>query len=587
MKNKVRFISALVILAFCGITIFYTSFKSNILSSPKMTIEYKIKPESIERKIINTNIRIYNYNLSEIYLAKGLVDIISSKCIDQDGNQIPYSNSEDIITIGPLASNIEYIDFSYNTILGKIKDGKAQGDMYEDLIVFSGENVMLFPLINENKELDNINEYIQKISIEVEIEDDWNSVMPFQKNINQDSKVIINNPDWYIFYNLAKSCYAFGKFEPLTIRTIDGTYNFFVDAAYKEKLTSENVSAIANIYDYYVQIFGKGLVDYAAVLLRSELSEDLPILGGVGGKSLGISLDMKTGEDWYTFSHTLYHAFFDSKIHARNLHFPPNLWLYKGLAEYYVDNSSAVVPSSIRDKCGITVSDNLDSLYTRYLYFTLKEPLLRVSPANEGHMLIAQSEYYYYTKVPLIINEIENMAQRRNGTANNLINLLMKYSNETDINFASIMTELLGSDEAKVRAYLADEEILPYSGERAKEEDVEENLLELDRYERYLTSLFRIEIDEYPYDPVILLKPEEILKEVQNRNLSFGPEQMQEMVKNYSETVYLLLMQHFLRADICGENDLSSSEIRLKLNNSENIKKWSKYVQEVGLYGSR
>jgi len=150
---------------------------------------------------------------------------------------------------------------------------------------------------------------------------------------------------------------------------MDGSYDFFVDAACKPKLTSENVAAMTDLYNYYAGIFGKGLTNYPVVLLRSETSKELPVLGGVGGKSMGISLDMKTGEDWYTFSRTLYHAFFDSKIHAKNLHFAPNLWLYKGLAEYYVDKSAAVIPPNIRDKYGIVVEDSLDSVYTRYLYF--------------------------------------------------------------------------------------------------------------------------------------------------------------------------------------------------------------------------
>jgi len=567
-------------------TILFFTLSAGDTQYPKINIHYKIKPQNIREKKISVNIRIRTNNSErEVRLAKGLFDTISSECADDKGNKVPFKDNERVITIGPISDDVEYIDYSYEITLGNMLGGKAKGDIYEDLMVFSGEDVLLFPFINE-EDFDFISRYIDEITIEVQTKDDWNSVIPFQQNICEDNKVTIKKPDWHVLYNLAKSCYAFGKFEYLPINTIDGTFDFLVDAAHKHKLTSENVTTISNIYNFYVRVFGEGLKDYPVVLLRSEESQELPILGGVGGKSLGISFEMETGEDWYTFSRTLYHAFFDSKIHARNLHFPPNLWLYKGLAEYYVDKSASVIPANVRSKYGIVVNDSLDDIYSRYLYFTLKEPMLNVTPAHEDFMLMAQSEYYYNTKVPLIINEIENILQKRNGTANNLIGVLMKYSNEEVINFAKIMTELLGSEEARIRAYLAGEEIIPYFRKSPEKENTEKVLLELDQYERYLTLLFQKEVEEFPYDPVILLKPEILSKEIQNRKLNFGSESLQQRVRNYSETIYLLLMQHSLRADICGESDLASHEIRFKLNNSENTTKWVEYINKVGLYGS-
>jgi len=210
--------------------------------------------------------------------------------------------------------------------------------------------------------------------------------------------------------------------------------------------------------------------------------------------------------------------------------------------------------------------------------------MLKVSPADENNMLMAQSEYYYYTKVPLIINEIEDMAQKMSGTENNLIKVLMKHSGEKNINFASMMIELLGSDEAKIRDYLAGEELLPFLGNRSEKENIEKVVFELDQYERFMTLTFQSEIGEFPYDPVILLKPEEFLEEAQKRKLNFASEQIQEMVRSHSETVYLLLMQNALRADMCGE-EMALPESRFILNSNENIKKWSEYVNKVGLYG--
>jgi len=466
MKNRMRIILWIFVTLIIMLFLFHNLFKLNTQTS-KTSLEYKIKPGDIEKKSLDVNIRIYSTEMTQFLLAKGSIDILSSRCVDQKGRQIPFDDAEGIIAIGPISEDVEYIDYSYSTILGEVEGDRVKGDLYEDLMVFSGEDTLLFPFFDNTEALDNLDKYISKIAIEVETQEGWNSVMPFQANINQDNKVFIDNPDWYVFYNLAKSCYAFGRFEPLTIRTIDGTYDFFVDTAYKQKLTSENVKAMTNIYNYYTQIFGKGLSDYAVVLLRNEPTRGFPILGGVGGKSLGISLDMKTGIDWYTFSHTLYHAFFDSKIHARNLHFPPNLWLYKGLAEHYVDKSAATIPLGIREKCEIIVDENLDSTYARYLYFLEEELMSKVTPAYEADIEGIQREYYYNIKVPLVINEIEDMAQKRHGTQHNLIGVLMKYAEEGNVNLANIMTEVLGSDEAIVRAYLAEEDVIPYSGDNA------------------------------------------------------------------------------------------------------------------------
>jgi len=588
MKNKklVIILCVMIFLAL-GLTI-YTYINKKDMSYSKMSIEYTIKPENIKAKTIAVSIRLYKkeFNQEKLSLAKGLINVISPKCVDQSGNDIPFKDSEGIITIGPIPNNTEFVEYNYRTKLGEMSGNRVVGDLYEDLVVFSGENVLLLPFFENREDLYSINEYIDKITIQVDVDENWNAVMPYQNNVNKDKKVTINRPDWYVFYNLAKSCYAFGKFEPLTINTVDGSFNFLIDSSYKEKLTSENVKTIQNLYNYYTEKFGSGLRDYSIVLLRRNLTNDLLILGGVGGKSLGISFDIQSGDEWFTFSNTLYHAFFDSKIKAMNLHFPPNLWLYKGLASYYVDKSASQIPATVRSKYGIETNLNPESKYDIYLYFALKEPLLKVSPANEEYMLAAQSDFYYNYKVPFVIEAIENMAQKISGSSDNLLNVLMKYSNLDTINFAVIMTEILGEEEAKIRAYLSGEDIVPFLWDKIKEPKIEETILNLDMYERYLTLLFQTELGEFPYDPVILLEPKSLLEEIKNSKISFATQEIQEMVRNYSETIYLLLMQNALRAKICGQKDLSNAEIRYVLNNSENIEKWTDYVSKVGLYGS-
>ena len=54
-------------------------------------------------------------------------------------------------------------------------------------------------------------------------------------------------------------------------------------------------------------------------------------------------------------------------------------------------------------------------------------------------------------------------------------------------------------------------------------------------------------------------------------------------VKNYSETLYLLLMQNALRADLCGIEDPSAAGVKTELNSQENGQIWADYVTSVGI----
>ena len=72
-----------------------------------------------------------------------------------------------------------------------------------------------------------------------------------------------------------------------------------------------------------MDVFGSNL-EKPVVLLRTNEDGESSILSGVGGEGAAISLSMYTPDACQTMSRTLYHAFFDSKVHARNLHYQPN-----------------------------------------------------------------------------------------------------------------------------------------------------------------------------------------------------------------------------------------------------------------------
>ena len=104
----------------------------------------------------------------------------------------------------------------------------------------------------------------------------------------------------------------------------------------------------------------------------------------------------------------------------------------------------------------------------------------------------------------------------------------------------------------------------------------------LSSYEDALSELYQLQYVDYPYDPVFLINTDALNKEIADRKLSFSSPEMEAIVKDYSETVYLLLMQNALRADLCGIEDPGAAGVKAELNSLENGQKWADYVSKVG-----
>ena len=72
-------------------------------------------------------------------------------------------------------------------------------------------------------------------------------------------------------------------------------------------------------------------------------------------------------------------------------------------------------------------------------------------------------------------------------------------------------------------------------------------------------------------------------QEIEERDLSFATPEVEQLVKDYSETLYLLLMQNALRADLCGIDDPGAAGVKTELNSQENGQIWADYVASVGM----
>ena len=82
---------------------------------------------------------------------------------------------------------------------------------------------------------------------------------------------------------------------------------------------------------------------------------------------------------------------------------------------------------------------------------------------------------------------------------------------------------------------------------------------------------------------MFLIKTDRLYQEIEERDLSFATPEVEQLVKDYSETLYLLLMQNALRADLCGIDDPGAAGVKTELNSQENGQIWADYVASVGM----
>ena len=439
----------------------------------------------------------------------------------------------------------------------------------------------MMPLFDANN-LPYMEKYISSVSFQLTGENDWNSIIPFTPANSTEHAFQLERPTWYDFYDLIQSSYCFGSFEPLNLSSDGETAVFYLDSAIRESAELSDLSAVISFYNYYVDVFGSNL-EKPVVLLRTNEDGESSILSGVGGEGAAISLSMYTPDACQTMSRTLYHAFFDSKVHARNLHYQPNEWLYRGLGDRYINASADALPQELKDLYGIEVQDNLNTRYMKYLFVSLKDPTMAaLSSDMEGSMAAGQEDFYFNVKVPLILETIESFTSQTQENA--LLHYLMELPQHQDVNISRLMQDLLGENEAMVRAYFSGTSFIPnYWNLSAQNWSPEYTVNLLASYEDNLSALFDQQYVLYPYDPVFLIETDQLKQEIEERGLSFATPEVEQLVKNYSETLYLLLMQNALRADLCGIEDPGAAGVKTELNSQENGQIWADYVTSVGI----
>ncbi len=549
-------------------------------------VSYTVEPTDIESKIVSVSIELTPDKLSPdrmFYLDIGEVEASEPVCTDADGTEIALNNLGSAWEIGPVSEDCESVVFQYDVKLGENTgvDFQVDGDLYEDLLAFQGKKVLMMPLFDSNN-LTHMEKYISSVSFQLAGGSDWNAIIPFAPANSSEKSFQLERPTWYDYYDLINSSYCFGSFEPLNLSSGGENAVFYLDSAIRESAELNDLSMVISFYNYYTGVFGSNL-DKPVVLLRTNEDGESTILSGVGGQSAAISLSMYTPDACQTMSRTLYHAFFDSKVHARNLHYQPNEWLYRGLGDRYVNASAEALPQELKDLYGIQVQDDLNARYMKYLFISLKDPVMAsLSSDMEGSMAAGQEDFYFNVKVPLILETIESFTSQKQENA--LLHYLMEQPQRQDVNISRLMQDLLGDNEEMVRAYFSGTSFIPnYWNLSAQNWSAEDTVNLLAGYEDTLSTLFDQQYVLYPYDPVFLIKTDRLNQEIEERDLSFATPEVEQLVKDYSETLYLLLMQNALRADLCGIDDPGAAGVKTELNSQENGQIWADYVASVGM----
>ena len=581
--------AALVLVALSAFGLWHTQGDASYHMDPDLAqfgVSYTVEPTDIESKIVSVSIELTPDKLSPdrmFYLDIGEVEASEPVCTDADGTEIALNNLGSAWEIGPVSEDCESVVFQYDVKLGENTgvDFQVDGDLYEDLLAFQGKKVLMMPLFDSNN-LTHMEKYISSVSFQLAGGSDWNAIIPFAPANSPEKSFQLERPTWYDYYDLINSSYCFGSFEPLNLSSGGENAVFYLDSAIRESAELSDLSMVISFYNYYTGVFGSNL-DKPVVLLRTNEDGESIILSGVGGQSAAISLSMYTPDACQTMSRTLYHAFFDSKVHARNLHYQPNEWLYRGLGDRYVNASAEALPQELKDLYGIQVQDDLNTRYMKYLFISLKDPVMAsLSSDMEGSMAAGQEDFYFNVKVPLILETIESFTSQKQENA--LLHYLMEQPQRQDVNISRLMQDLLGGNEEMVRAYFSGTSFIPnYWNLSAQNWSAEDTVNLLAGYEDTLSTLFDQQYVLYPYDPVFLIKTDRLYQEIKERDLSFATPEVEQLVKDYSETLYLLLMQNALRADLCGIDDPGAAGVKTELNSQENGQIWADYVASVGM----
>lgn len=593
------FVPAAGVLIVAAVLLIYlfTGPADALAEQSSFTLSYTVSLLNPEISILDVRMDMDIVRLSEdktIYIYRNNVNSDVGLCLDGEGNPIAFQDNGEAVAIGPIDDGVTSVSLSYAVRVGERGSDQTEsvtyskGALYDDLLVFGGEGVLMAPFVppgnsSGGKLKDGT---VKEVSFVLESDKDWQAIIPFSEPLDTSCSFRVVSPTWSTFNDLVKSSYCFGYFDKQPADS-EGNAYFYLDKGIGDgDVSQESFEVLFTFNDFYAGVFGKPLGDTPFVLLRSNVDDDSPIYGGVGGQTGALSAKLRMAEDCRTLSITLFHLYFDSMIKTPGLRYQPNQWLYEGLADFYVEASADALPQSVQDVYSIGGGDAMSAKYLRYLYFSLKEPgFLALQPKDELSMYQAQGNYYVYTKVPLMIDVINNVIWQRTGRGDGLLRgLVEKGTDGKDYETDDLLNELCGPDAELVKKYFSGAVLIPnYGGvDDYKNTSPDAVFDELSTAEAIVAGDFSEQNVFYPNEPLVFLNTEAFMRAAATAGVSYNTPEIEAAVKEFSPTLHQMLLQYAYRAWLAGEDDITKPNIRGALYEEEAYAKWAEFCRDIG-----
>ena len=584
MKDKKKMVGILAgVLCIAMLGFFVLAGKGRDASSgDAYALNYTVKAESASSSIVNVTMEIIPETTrteKEFFLQMPEIVTSEPKCVTESGKEVTAEEVGNAWMIG-LPDKVEPFTFTYDVRMGEQADmdeGTVYGAFYEDLLVFQGNQVLALPLVGQ-EEASEIEQSVSELNFKLDTKYGWNSIMPFVKENGKELSFTKEKPDWDTFNKIYHSAFCFGSFEKLAMEEEKDV--LYIEQSMLDTANPNDLEAVKLFYGYYKGLF-QGSPKAPVVLLRAEENNGI-ILGGAGASSAALTLEMEEATDCERMSRTLYHAFFDSLNRQRGLRYAPNLWLYNGLADFYSEDSALSLTDALRAEYGLSMQDNLLTRYGKYLYYMLSDQsIAAASPKMEGEMTVLQEDFYYDFKVPMILAAAETFGKADSDEQSVLVSYFISHGNEKEFDLEDFNKQVLGTNEEAVRQYLSGESFIPNYWKLNDSTLGEYGILSA-VYER--EARYEQEYEQqnmvYPCPSFELVNQEKLDEEIAERKLTFGSEELERLVKEYSESLYYWCMQTMLRAEVCGVEEPTAPEGKAALYGSEGEKIWEEYCEK-------
>ncbi|HZG76993.1 MAG TPA: hypothetical protein VEZ72_14165 [Paenibacillus sp.] len=552
---------------------------------------YRIERLSAEAQTIRVRLTIAGLaEGTSIRLISRDVAGFDAACTDDRGKKLECSFGNGVVDIR--SDEADIVRFDYSVKLGEIAKHGHQGIYNDYLLAFSGEQALMLPLAAYAADEREVRRSIGRMIVEVDGREPWSTALvPFAEDTDAGTRTALDRPTTNDLLHLRKSAFVFGAFDRIATTKGRGSFDVYYlsdSDKYSQLRPSEGtLEGLNRMYDFYAALFGFDVPRMSVVLLPRGDREGAYTFAGADSLILASTFIDTYKRDWELMSHRMFHAFFDTKVTASRYRAAPNQWLYEGLATYYENVSMNALPAPLKAALGVDVAESFNTLYRQYVYMTLKDgTLLNFPPMEEGNIQHshALSEFLHYTKAPLLVRAIEDRSFERTGERNPMLRAILEYPTGDKLKLDAVVHHaLLEETNDFASRYLFGRELLPlWQHVYGVKENAGQVYLELNLIEHVLGSWFRLEKEGFPVEELDPDNAAAVAALAEKADAHFAPPELERLVRAMSPTVFHLLRQYALRAQVVGV-DPSDPELRFKLlGDEEAVHKWEAFLQENG-----